>query len=191
MKINFLNTFFLYDVYYPSGCDTEVGEHFCNDCETPEHGRIRSVAFIKDSFAFTDPTSPTEWRNGIQSKEIIIIPKTNGSFDGGSEVEGPGYGDQSSKLIGFNFQAVYNDPNYKENADFYNALKRSKNYRFAYRTESQIHITDNTVSVIPKNPVGEDLTSEVTWNVTVKWSDSDLPVPFDVPAGIFDCFDYV
>lgn len=179
-----------YSVYYPSGCDQEVGEHFCSDCPTPEHGRVRSVAFIKSGFEFIDPTDPTEWTTGIGNKDIIIIPATNGSFDGGSEVEGPGYGDQQSKLVGYNFQLTYNDPDYKTNASFYNAIKNSRNYRLAYRTETQVHITENTVSVIPKNPVAEDLTSEVVWNVLVKWSEGDLPEPFDMPEGVFSCFDY-
>lgn len=179
-----------YQVYYPSGCEAEIGDHYCNDCDPDENGRVRSTAFIASDFAFTDPTNATEWRNGILAKKIIIIPKTNGTFDGGSEVEVPGYGDQATKLTGYNFVTVYNDPNYKLNADFYNALKRSSNWRFAYRTSSQIHLTQNTVSVVPKNPVTDDVTSSVVWNVTVKWAEEDLPIPYDAPAGIFTCFDY-
>lgn len=179
-----------YQVYYPNGCEAEIGDHYCNNCDAAEHARVRSAAFIASDFAFTDPTSPVEWRAGILAKKIIIIPEVNGTFDGGSEVEGPGYGDQVSKLTGYDFQAVYNDPNYKFNADFYNSLKRSRNWRFAYRTETQTHLTENTVTVIPKNPVTENLTDEVVWNVTVKWSETDLPVPFDTPVGIFTCFDY-
>lgn len=179
-----------YQVYYPAGCDAAVGEHYCNNCDPAEHGRLRSAAFIASDFAFTDPSNPVEWAAGIAAKKIIIIPEVNGSFDGGSEVEVPGYGDQATKLTGYNFQATYNDPNYKLNADFYNALKRSRNYRFAYRTENLVHITQNTVSVVPKNPVTDDLTSEVVWNVLVKWSEADLPVPYDTPVNIFTCFDY-
>ena len=179
-----------YTVYYPSGCEAEVGNHYCNPCDDPEYGRVRGTAFIAADFSFTDPSSATEWRNGILAKKIIIIPETNGTFDGGSEVEGPGYGDQASKLTGYNFSATYNDPNYKNNADFYNALKRSRSWKFAYKTATQVHLTQNTVSVIPKNPVTDDITAEVTWNVLVKWSEGDLPVPYDEPVGIFTCFDY-
>lgn len=179
-----------YSVYYPSGCATAVGDHYCNPCDDIEHGRVRSVAFIRSDFVFTDPTNPLEWRTGILAKDIIIIPEVNGSFDGGSPVESTGYGDQETKLTGFNFQLTYNDPNYKLNADFYNAIKRSRDYRVAYRTETLTHLSENNVTVIPKNAVGEELTSEVVWNVLVKWSEGDLPVPYDTPAGIFTCFDY-
>lgn len=179
-----------YEVYYPSGCDSEIGDHYCSPCEPKEHGRVRSVAFIKSGFEFADPSNPTEWQAGIDNKDIIIIPETNGSFDGGSEVEATGYGDQATALVGYNFVLTYNDPNYKLNADFYNAIKRSRNWRVAYRTETQIHMVDTNVSVVPKNPVAEDITSEVVWNVLVKWSNGDLPIPYDVPEGIFTCFDY-
>lgn len=179
-----------YQVYYPSGCNTAVPDHYCSDCPTIESGRVRATAFIKDTFEFTDPTNPNEWIAGIASKDIIIVNRTNGSFDGGSEVEGPGYGDQATELLGFNFVAVYNDPNYTYNADFYNAIKRSGNYRFAYKTETLVHLTTKTVSVIPKNPVADDITSRVQWNVTVKWAEEDLPIPYTAPAGVFVCLDY-
>lgn len=179
-----------YAIYYPSGCGTTVPDHYCNPCETPEGGRLRSAAFISSDFEFTDPSNPDEWEAGIAAKKIIIVPEVNGTYDGGSEVETPGYGDQQTRFVGFNHQAVYNDPNYKLNADFYNAIKRSRNYKFAYRTETQVHLTQNTVQVIPKNPVTEDLTSEVVWNVTVKWAEADSPIPYDMPTGIFNCFDY-
>lgn len=178
-------------IYYPVGCDTTIPDHFCDPCEPTEHGRVRSVAFVKSDFAFVDPTNPNEWTVGIQNKDIIIIPEVLGSFDGGAPVESPGYGDQQSKISGYNFSLLFKDPNYKDNADFYNALKYSRAYRVAYRTENFVHISEAAVSVIPKNPVQEDLTTEVVWDVEVKFSQGDLPVPYDTPAGIFTCFDYV
>lgn len=179
-----------YPVYYPAGCGAEIGDHYCNDCEAPEGGRVRSVAFIRNDFEFNDPTNPNEWIAGIQAKAIIIIPKVNGTYDGGSEIETPGYGDQATQLTGYNHVLTYNDPNYKFNADFYNAIKRSSNYRLAYRTETQVHLNQNTVSIVPKNPVTDDPASRVVWNVLVKWAEADSPVPYDMPAGVFECFDY-
>lgn len=179
-----------YNVYYPNGCAVTIGDHYCNDCETPEKGRVRSAGFIAPGFNFTDPTNPTEWVNGIRNKQIVVIPKVNGTFDGGSEITGPGYGDQATKLTGFNYSSTYNDPNYRLNADFYNALKRASGYRYFYRTGTQVHITDVAVSVIPKAPVTDDVNSDVTWNVTVNWSDDDAPIPYNAPAVISTCFDY-
>ena len=173
-------------IYYPEGCESAIPDHQCDPCEVPEHGRVRSVAYIKSSFNFIDPEDPTEWSAGIDSRDIIMIPEVLGSFDGGAPVESAGYGDQSTKLTGYNFSLVYKDPNYRDNCDFYNAIKASRNYKVAWRTETQTHISDNTVSVIPKQPVTEDLASDVVWDVEVKFAQGDLACPFDTPAGIFD-----
>jgi hypothetical protein len=173
-------------IYYPEGCDTAQPPYQCDPCDPPEHGRIRSIAYIKKSFNFSDPTDPTEWITGINAGDIIILAEVNGTHDGGAPVEGPGYGDQASKTTGYNFSIVYKDPNYKNNADFYNAIKNSRNYKVAYRTETQTHVSTNTVSIIPKQPVTDDLASEVTWDVEVKYSQGDLAEPFDTPPGIFD-----
>lgn len=180
-----------YGIYYPSGCDAEIPDHVCTNCDDIEHGRVRSIAFIKKSFKFTDPTNPVEWTNGITSKNIIVIPDVNGTFDGGAEQEADGYGDQQTKLVGYIFTLNFKDPNYKQNAAFYNAIKNSRNYTLAYRTETQVHFSEKPVEIIPKNPVTAATTDEVVWDVTAKWSNGDVPEPFDAPLGTFQCFDYV
>lgn len=177
-------------VYYPSNCDDLVPDHICDPCEELEGGRVRSAAYVKTTFSFTDPSDPTEWTAGFIAGDIILIPQTKGTFDGGQEVEAPGYGDQVTRLTGYNFQVQYQDPNYKLNCTFYNTLKNSRQWKFAYRTETQIHIVDTTVQVIPKNPVQEDTNTEVVWDVLVKWSGRDVPCPYDVPPGIFDACTY-
>jgi len=181
-----------YAIYYPSGCDAAIGDHVCDTCEDAEGARIRSAGFIKKNFNFIDPSNPVEWVAAIAAKNVVIIPSVNGTFDGGAEVLKDGYGDQSQKLTGYDFSAEFKDPNYKKNANFWNQIKKSNNYKFFYRTETQIHITGVAVQVIPHNPVTAATTDDVVWDITVKWSDGDLPAPHNTPAGIFDsCFDYV
>lgn len=187
MKLEFLGML-QRSIYYPAGCDTAVPAHYCDPCEAKEKGRVSSVAFIRTNFAFVDITDPNEWRAGIESGDIIVIPEVLGSFDGGAEVESAGYGRQSTNLTGYNFTLNYKDPNYKGNAVFYNAIKNSRAYRIYFVTETQGHLSENAVSIIPKNPVTENLTDDVVWDVTVKWAGADLPAPEDIPAGIFDCF---
>jgi hypothetical protein len=181
-----------YNIYTPSNCDAQIPDHLCSDCGVVENARVRSVAFIKKNFVFTNPSNPQEWLNGITSKQIIIIPATNGTFDGGAEQESDGYGDQVTKLNGYIFTLNYKDPNYSEhNGQFYNELKRSRNYYVAWRTSTQIHFSDKVVEIIPKNPVTAPTTDEVTYDVTVKWTNDDIPVPYNTPDGIFNCFEYL
>jgi len=175
-------------IYYPSNCDATVPEHICNPCDSIEHGRIRSIAFISNTVTIVDPTSPTEWLAAIQANTVRIIPETSGTFDGGEAKEEAGFGDLETRLTGYSFSLNFKDPNYKDNAAFYNAIKYSRSWKVAYRTETQIHLSDAAVSVVPKTPVADDLNSAVVWEVQVKWQGSSLPTPYDVPAGVFDCF---
>lgn len=190
MKKILLNPIYLIErVYYPDSCEEELDTHNCDPCEETEFGRIRFHGYIKKGFTFSDPTSPTEWQQAVADGNVIIIPKSNGSFDGGSPKEGPGYGDQETTNLGSAYVANVKDPNYASNYSFYNTLKRSRNWKFFYGTSSKIHITNVACSVFPKNPVADDINSVVEWDVQIKWSDSNLPKPYDIPEGIFDnCF---
>jgi hypothetical protein len=174
--------------YYPTNCDDFVPPHNCDPCLPKEYGRIRAVAFIKDSFTFLDPTSALEWEAGIQAGDIILLPKVHGTLADPTEKEGVGYGDVVSTVLGFDFVATYSDPNYSENCDFYNALKSAQNWKFMYKSSTKGHLTTSSVTVIPKPPIQDDLTTEVVWVVTVKWSAADHACPFDFPASQLSCF---
>jgi hypothetical protein len=176
--------------YYPSSCDALIPDHACDPCEGREFGRIRSAAFIHKDFEFAngDTTNASEWLRGISEKKILVIPDTNGELPEPGEKTGQGYGDTVETLLGYDFQAKFIDPNYSSNCDFYNALIGNRNFKFAYRTSSKVHITDKTVTIIPKTTVPNDLNSEVTWNVTAKWISNQFPCPIDTPEGVFTCF---
>lgn len=171
--------------YYPN-CDDIIPLHTCDPCESKEFGRVRSVALVKKSFEFTDITSPTEWQTGIASGDIIVIPDTNGELAEPSPNEGEGFGDNATDLINYGFELTFQDPNYKSNCDFYNAIKGKRLFKLAYVTSSQVHLTDVTVTIIPSAPIANDLNSRVTWNVVAKWVSENLPCPSDKPDGIFD-----
>lgn len=180
-------------VYYPSdsGCGTGgvVPTYSCNPCPAYEYGRIRSAAFIKISYLgalLIDPTNPTIWTTGVDNLDIIPIWQTQGSYDGGTTSELAGFGDSEFVNGGTSHILNFKDPNYLENCDFYNQIKYSSEYTVAFRTSSAVHIAQAPVNITPKNPVADDLKSNVVWDVTVKWQYADSPCPFTTPAGIFD-----
>ena len=177
-------------VYYPSdsGCGSggAIPTYSCNPCPSYEYGRIRSVAFVKSTFSFTDPTNPTEWTTGIDNGDIIVIWQTQGSYDGGTTSELAGFGDSEFTNGGTSHVLNFKDPNYLENCDFYTQLKYSSEYSVAFRTSSAVHLANAPVTITPKNPVADDLKSNVVWDVTLKWQNPDSPCPYTTPAGIFD-----
>lgn len=176
-------------VYYPNTCNPVTG-HNCDPCEEQELGRIRSSAFIANDFVFVDETDPAEWAAGIAAGSIFIIPETHGEVPEPSEKLGPGFGDTTETLIAFDQSAHYYDPNFASNCEFYESIKRNRNFKYAFRTSSKTYITDKPVVIIPKYGVQDDLTTLVNWNIMVKWQSINLPCPFNTPEGIFDtCYD--
>jgi hypothetical protein len=172
--------------YYPSNCDANIPSHGCDPCEQREYGRIRSAGFIHKDYVFSDPTMASDWITGIDAKSIILIPETNGSLAAGAAKLGPGYGETTETLLGYDFTAKFNDPNYVSNAEFYNALVGNRNYKFFYRTSSHVHITNNTVTIIPNTEIKDDLNGEVVWMNEVKWIDNQFATPIASPDGVFD-----
>ncbi len=176
-------------VYYPqSNCGTSgvIPDYSCSDCPELEFGRVSSFAFIANTFSFTDPTNSAEWDVGIASGDIRVVWQTQGSYDGGTTAENPGFGRQEFSLGSTSHILNFKDPNYKNNCDFYNSIKYSSSYKGAYVTSSQVHLIDSPITIIPKNPVQDDLKSVVTWDVTIKWAGYDSPCPYDKPDGIFE-----
>ena len=177
-----------YTIGYPDGCVEEDVHHECDDCEAQEGARVRSAFFVLESYEFADPTSVAEWQQAIEDGNVTVIPKTNGSFDGGTPNYGPGFGDQLQNYINSTFKATFRDPNLKSNYDFYEGKKKSLRWKFGFRTASLVWISDVICTVAPKAVVADDTTAGVYWEVDVSWISKNHPEPFTAPANIFECF---
>ena len=171
-------------LYYP-GCVTTQTDPVCSDCPSKELGDIRHFAFVRTTFAFTDITDPNEWAAGINSKDIFVFPFGRGTLEMNENLQ-PGFGDQIETLDGYEFVATISEPNYKDNCNFWNDIKRSKEWNFAYSTETLIHLSDSIATIIPKAPIAEDKKQSVIWTAIVKFSQEDIPCPSNVPVGTFD-----
>lgn len=176
-------------ISYPTDCDDDVPAHECSDCEDVEGAGIRGIAFIKEDYTIANPLLAADWVTGIESGDIIIIPKTRGSFDGGAPQTGPGFGNQKVRYKTTDYSLTYFDPGYTGNRAFYNAIKRQQNYKVAYLTETIVHLTDKVCQVLPKAPVVDDISGEVVWEVMVQWTSKNEPTHYVVPAGVFVCFE--
>ncbi len=178
-------------IYYSDACDDAIPVHNCSDCLDRENGRVRTAFFKKKSYTFSDITSVAEWQTAINNRDVIIIPYTHGDADGGTPNEGQGFGDAVSTYLNTAYIVNFFDPDLQSNRNFYNQLKRSRNYEFGFRTENYIWLYAGTAVALPKSPVADDLNSEVVWNVQVKITSSDEPSITEAPdviADIFTCF---
>lgn len=173
-------------IYYPSSCEDSIPEYVCVECGSIESAKVRSIAFIHNSVAFTDKEDPSEWQTYIAAGTIIIIPFTAGSFDGGAPKETNGFGDQEFRTNGSSYSVNYKDPNYKSNRNFYNTIKETLAYSIAFRSETQTHFSVVPVNVEVKNPIADDINADVVWDITVKWASRNLVEIYDTPANIFN-----
>lgn len=175
-------------VYYPS-CSTTITRPACTPCETKESGDVRSFALVKKTFAFTDISSTAEWTTGINAEDIYTFPFSKGTVAAAENME-PGFGDQEETLSGYTYTATVETSTYKNDADFWNDIKNRNDFKLVYRTENYVHETDVAVTIIPKADVKEGKRSRVNWMITFKWTQDNLVLPQDMPAGVFDrCID--
>ena len=181
-------------------CGTgEIPSHFCNPCLEVEQGGLRGGAFILSSYiprASGDSISNevedfSWWETGINEGKIHVIPKTRGTFDGGSPTESPGYGDLSTIVTGKTFSVVMNDPDHRDNEEFYAAIANAPgSYNFAWRTGTELRISDTGVNIDPTDPIEEDPNSQVVWTVNITWNQKRKTVQiFNLDNKVFSCFD--
>lgn len=177
-------------IYYSTECDN-IGNHVPSCCGDDELGRVRSYGFIHKSVMaaiLADPTLTATWLTYIASKQIQIIPNSQGSF-APSEKTGPGFGSEAMKMMGYDNKLSVKDPDYTaNNVTWNNLLKRSNRYYAFYCTETKIHFSERVVTVIPKTPVADDITGKMVIESDIVWSSQDMPVPYTIPENVIDCF---
>lgn len=171
-------------IYYV-GCPETIPDPACSDCPVKELGDVRSLFLVKNDFSFTNISSTAEWTTGLNAKDIYVLPWTRGGLTV-TPNETPGFGDTDIDIDGFNFELNVFEPNYAGNCAFWNEIKRSKNFKVGYRTETQVHESDGTAQFIPMAPIAEDKKASVLWNIVVKFSQEDIPCPSTTPTGVFD-----
>lgn len=171
-------------IYYPN-CGTTLSDYNCSPCPPTENARVRSMAFVKNSYTWTNPANPVEWATAVQQQNAIVIWQTQGNYDMAS-AELTGFGDVPFYNGNGTHTIVFKDPNAIANIDHYNDIRSSQEYTCVYRTSSRIWLAAAPCIFTPKAPVVDDITGIVTIECTVKWVSQYMPTPYITPAGIFD-----
>ena len=156
-------------------------------------GRVRSLILIKRGTQIAIPLVKQDWKNAIEAGNIIIIPKTIGSFDGGTPVMGDGYGDEIERKIADDYVLTVKDPAYKENVEFWKSAEKEK-WHIGFVSETQLHIVnDSTVRLTAKAPIEEGTETRVVWNVELKWRSKNYPTVIDKDTieDFLECFDLI
>jgi len=174
--------------YYQNSCDTATPAFNCDPCGPREKARVRSAGFLKANHIITDYTNAVQWNDAVANNKVYVLPFVSGKVTAEPIIE-KGYGDIEDQIVGYKFKAEIEDPNYAQNALFWNAIKNDKNRKFIYRTETKIHVSETRVSIKPQAPVEDDINKNVVWKIEISWTQEGVMLPFDIPAGVFDsCF---
>lgn len=163
----------------------------CN--QNREFGRIRIGGFVKSPYLSTllaGILTPAVWETGKSAGNIIIIPETAGTYDPGEPSALKGYGSRSKTNGPRSQKLVIYDPTYVDNYEFYNAISNVTNLVPFYLTSSLVHIADVPASIFAKDPVADDLKTELDWQVTIDWESTNLPSKHAatalIEAGVFE-----
>lgn len=173
--------------FYHPGCATPPTP-VCEDCPSKELGRIRGIWLQKVTYTFADITNATEWQTAICNGDVIPFPYCNGSL-AMSEMLSDGYGNVPQTLDSYEFTLDVHEPQYKNNVAFWNAVKKSNQYLVGYKTQTLGHLSSVAAMIFPKAPVSADIKSKIDLNITIKFVQSDLVVPFTMPSGVMDTCD--
>lgn len=179
-------------IYYPgSDCGSQIAGYNSSCCPRKEGARIRHVWFQKNTYEFTDAEDADEWTTAITAYNVVIIPNVRGSSDGGVWTTSEGFGDVVEEAESYEETITYTDPNYLNNVANYNALARSKTYRFGFCTATLGYLSDQAASFKPKRPIQADIKQSVYGDVEVKFVQTTQPIPFTYPQSIFNCFQVI
>ena len=170
-------------------CEDTSGEalvHVCDPCGR-ELGRVRGVvlfdgaynlapliAKLKSGTAEDATAAATLFEQAIADGKAHLISETTGTYDGGSAQTGDGYGDEETRLLGYLYTLNFKDPSYAGNKDFYENVEKS-HWQVCWRTETLLHFADKPAGIQAIDPVEQDLTSAVSWDVTATWKSKNKP----------------
>lgn len=101
-------------------------------------------------------------------------------------MEGEGFGNTPTYVIGRDYEITYMDPSLTDNCAFYAAIENSVEWRIAFVTATQLWISSTPVSVQVTTPIAAGLNSEVLFNVVVKFTEGGLLCSQDKPVGTFE-----
>lgn len=194
-------------VYKKCTPDGEIPAYLCDPCIVTEKGRVSGIAYVHKSLKdiLTEESSTPGvknvetkawWETQILAGLIKMVPKTSGTYDGGTANMVAGYGRIPEHKASKTHIVVARDPNHTGNDEFWNAMENVANdYLMAWRTETELRVaTEPLTSIDAKDAVEDDVNSDVVWEVTNTWDQRGLKK--NVPiynlgevADVFECID--
>ena len=163
----------------------------CDPCETVEGGGVRSFMLTKKGTTIEVPLNLSSLTAQVEAGNVIIIPATRGTYDGGTAKMVAGFGSRKERRIGADYVLTVKAPTYADNALFMEAVENIEDWNLAFATETQLHVVTADCTLTTKAPVEEGLDTDVLWNIEAKWYSKTKPVitPVSPITTLLKCFE--
>ena len=156
----------------------------------PSQGKVAFMAFVKNSYDFTDIEDGDEWTSAMGSDDLIVI-RTAGEQPDPTPRKTTGAGESEEELLNFRWLVNTQFFTVMENLGFMDALNNaSGEYGIFYITSDFtgfVPLTEGKYSNIdftcyPTIPAGQ--TEKVTGTVMCEWTERHQPYAFTAPADV-------
>lgn len=182
------------------GCSTIIPRS-CDDCPEEELNKIIHDVFVKKGTTITlgkktGSANAAAFLAAELAGNAFIVRNVSGSKPDPSVKTGKGPGKQFDRTLASEHTITYIDFNYVNNAEFWNAFRKSaQNYDHYYLTDKKVWKSAATrISVTVSDVITDDNTTYIEAMITVKWSQDGNPIPYDIDAdALAQCqvlFDY-
>lgn len=155
--------------------ESEGLQYICDPCEITEGGGVRSLCLLKKGTTIPNPYTQLDIDILVGAGLMHVMPETRGSFDGGTPKMIAGYGDNKERNIGSDYVLQVKDPTFADNYAFWEAVENKEDWNIAFRTETQLAVVYDDVTITTKAPAEEGIDTEVVWDIECKWFSKSKP----------------
>lgn len=155
--------------------ESEGLQYICDPCEITEAGGVRSLCLLKKGTIIPNPYTQLDIDILVGAGLMHVMAETRGMFDGGTPKMITGYGDNKERNIGSDYVLQVKDPIFADNYDFWQVVEKIEDWNIAFRTETQLAVVSDDVTITTKAPAEEGLDTEVVWNIECKWFSKNKP----------------
>jgi hypothetical protein len=126
------------------------------DTPSPSEANLDDSTWWSDKLATSPPT-------------LFYVGETRGEYNGGTVVEGDGWGKTGNQPLGYEHELTFEVENIQANRAFWEDKMRRK-YKFAFMTAGRdLYYVDTPVVVHATPTVPRDVIEGTFWSVTIKW----------------------
>jgi hypothetical protein len=155
--------------------DMQELQYVCDPCEITEGGGVRSLCLLKKGTTIPNPYTQLDIDILVGAGLMHVMAETRGSFDGGTPKMITGYGDNKERQIGSDYVLQVKDPIFADNYEFWESVEKIEDWNIAFRTETQIAVVSDDVTITTKAPAEEGIDTEVVWDIECKWFSKNKP----------------